>query len=133
MGYSLDTNIVIALIAGNAATRSRIIAQPPGSVFVSSIVLHELMFGAYNSQRIDDNLVRLKRLAFPLLPFDEGDARSAGEVRAYLKRKGTPIGTLDALIAGQARERGLVLVTANVREFERVEGLIVEDWTDRDD
>ena len=129
MGYSLDSNIVIALMAGNPAVRSRIVAQQPGSIFMSTIVLHELMFGAFNSQRTQVNLERLEKLAFPLLLFDDADARAAGEVRATLKRLGTPIGTLDALIAGQARARNLVVVTANYREFERVEGLTVEDWT----
>lgn len=129
MDCSLDSNIVIALMAGNPAVRSRIVERKPGSVFVSSIVLHELMFGAFNSQRVEANLEKLERLAFPFLPFDEGDARSAGEVRAALKRLGTPIGTLDVLIAGQARARDLIVVTANCREFERVEGLAIEDWT----
>ncbi|MFA6117004.1 MAG: type II toxin-antitoxin system VapC family toxin [Sphingomonas sp.] len=129
MGYSLDSNIVIALMAGNSTVRSRIIAQEPGSIFLSSIVLHDLMFGAFNSQRVETNLVKLERLAFPLLPFDEADARAAGEVRAALKRLGSPIGTLDVLIAGQALARDLIMVTANCREFERVKGLLVEDWT----
>jgi tRNA(fMet)-specific endonuclease VapC len=87
------------------------------------------MFGAFNSQRVEANLEKLERLAFPFLPFDEADARAAGEVRAALKRLGTPIGTLDVLIAGQARARDLIVVTANCREFERVEGLAIEDWT----
>jgi tRNA(fMet)-specific endonuclease VapC len=129
MGFSLDSNIVIALMAGNPIVRSRIVAQKPGSIFVSSIVLHELMFGAFNSQRVETNLERLERLAFPLLLFDEADARATGEVRAALKRLGTPIGTLDVLIAGQALARDLTVVTANGREFERVQGLAIEDWT----
>ena len=63
-----------------------------------------------------------------ILPFDEADARAAGEVRAQLERVGQPIGAYDALIAGQAVRRGLTLVTANAREFERVDGLMCEDW-----
>lgn len=129
MGYSLDSNIVIALMARDPAVRSRIVAQEPGSIFISSIVLHELMFGAFNSERVEANLERLERLAFPLLLFDEADSRAAGDIRAALKRLGTPIGTLDTLIAGQARARDLIVVTANRREFECVEGLAIEDWT----
>ena len=63
------------------------------------------------------------------MAFDPEDARAAAEIRADLKRKGTPIGPYDVLIAGQSLARGLTVVTANLREFERVEGLKVEDWT----
>ena len=62
------------------------------------------------------------------MPFDADDARAAGAVRSELESVGLPIGPYDPLIAGQARARRLVLVTANSREFERVEGLICEDW-----
>jgi tRNA(fMet)-specific endonuclease VapC len=65
-----------------------------------------------------------------LLEFDEEDAREAGEIRALLERKGTPIGPYDVIIAAQARRRGALLVTANEREFARVPGLKTEDWAD---
>ena len=63
-----------------------------------------------------------------VLPFDAEDAAHAGDIRAHLERKGTPIGPYDYLIAAQARRRGATLVTANRREFERVPGLMVADW-----
>ena len=66
-----------------------------------------------------------------VVPFDASDARSAGAVRAEPERSGLPIGPYDVLIAGQARVRGLVLVTANAREFARVSGLECEDWSGR--
>lgn len=66
---------------------------------------------------------------FPILDFDQNDAFVAGEIRAALAAKGTPIGPYDVLIAGQAKARGLTLVTNNVGEFNRVENLQVEDWS----
>ena len=64
-----------------------------------------------------------------ILPFDEEDARAAGGIEAELRARGTPIGAYDILMAGQAVRRGLTLVTANVREFSRVQGLRWEDWS----
>jgi len=69
------------------------------------------------------------RIAFEVIPFDASDAREAGAIRADLEAAGRPIGPYDLLIAGQARARGLILVTANCREFERVKGLDCEDWS----
>ena len=133
--YALDTNACIALINGTSVTvRSRLkrALADGGVVCVSTVVLHELWYGVSKSTRREANTERLQMfLAGPLevLPFDEADARAAGEVRAELEREGGPIGAYDALIAGQAVRRGLTLVTANVREFDRVDGLMCEDWT----
>lgn len=128
MGYLLDSNIVIALMAGHRAALLRTAAQRPEQVFLSSIVQHELMFGAFNGAHVERNLKRLSMLAFPVLSFESSDALAAGEIRAKLKRAGTPVGPYDLLIAGQALARNLILVTANTREFERVEGLTLENW-----
>jgi tRNA(fMet)-specific endonuclease VapC len=95
---------------------------------VSSVVIHELRYGASKSARQAENHARIDALRFEVAPFDARDARQAGEVRAALERAGTPIGGYDLLIAGQALARDLVLVTRNVREFERVAGLRIEDW-----
>ena len=65
-----------------------------------------------------------------VVPYTQGDADEAGELRAELEREGRPIGAYDVLIAGQARGRGATLVTHNTREFERVAGLTLEDWED---
>lgn len=92
--------------------------------------MHELYFGAYRSQRRERNLALVDALRFEVLPLDLEDARQAGEVRASLAALGTPIGAYDVLIAGQARARGLVLVTRNVREFSRVPGLACDNWHD---
>lgn len=130
--HLLDTNAVIALIARRSdALLTRVEACHPGSIAVSSIVAHELWYGAYRSQKVAFNLETLRLLFtdLPILDFDREDARVAGDIRADLARQGTPIGPYDVLIAGQAKARGLTLVTNNTGEFERVAGLHVEDWT----
>ena len=95
---------------------------------MSSIVSHELAFGAYNSQRVDQNLQIVEALEFDVLELSKSDAHEAGKIRAALKKQGTPIGPYDVLIAGQAVARSLILVTNNMKEFKRVQGLNVEDW-----
>jgi len=132
IAYVLDTNAVIVLLAGKSARLSQaVFAQTPGVVGLPSIVAHELYFGAFRSRRVAHNLETLRLLTrdLPVLDFDDLDARVSGEVRAALAAQGTPIGPYDALIAGQAKARKLTLVTNNAREFARVAGLSVEDWT----
>jgi tRNA(fMet)-specific endonuclease VapC len=88
--------------------------------------------GIAKSARRNDNIERLAiflQLPITIVPFDAEDAEEAGDIRAVLERAGTPIGPYDVLIAGQARRRGAVLVTANTREFARVPGMKTEDWT----
>jgi len=129
MPYLLDTHAVIAVLndtTSRAAARLR--AERPSEVAVSAIVMHELFYGAFRSARRDRNLDLVDRLRFAVLDFSKEDAREAGEVRALLAAQGTPIGPYDILIAGQARARGLVLVTRNTGEFARVPGLRIEDW-----
>jgi tRNA(fMet)-specific endonuclease VapC len=132
--YSLDTNACIALINGTSiGVRRRFrraIAQ--GSVIcISGIVVHELWYGVGKSARRESNTERVQTFLsgpFEVLPYDEADARATGEVLAQLERVGTPVGAYDAMIAGQAVRRGLTLVTANTREFGRIEDLMWEDW-----
>lgn len=95
----------------------------------SSISVFELYFGAFKSARRDENMLKLESLDLEIVLFDADDARHAGVIRAALRERGTPIGPYDLLIAGQARARDLTLVTNNLREFQRVAGLRVEDWT----
>ncbi len=129
MGYLLDTNAVIAVLKdADSPVGARLRREAPGEVFVSAIVLHELFYGAFKSARVERNVALVDRLRFGVLEFSVEDARAAGRVRAALAAKGTPIGPYDVLIAGQAVARGLVLVTRNLGEFERVEGLVTESW-----
>lgn len=134
MNYLLDTNACIALINGSpASVRQRLEwALKEGAVVaVSAVVVFELWYGAAKGTRRQANRQRLETfIAGPLdlLPFDEEDARFAGEIRATLEAAGTPIGAYDLLIAGQALRGGSTLVTANTAEFSRVAELRWEDW-----
>ncbi len=129
MRYLLDANAVIALLNDTTSPIARRVRRhAPRDFGVSAIVIHELYYGAFKSQRVEQNVARVDALQFSVLEFDEEDARQAGQIRAHLASTGTPIGPFDVLIAGQARARGLTLVTHNTSEFQRVPGLIVEDW-----
>jgi tRNA(fMet)-specific endonuclease VapC len=126
--YLLDTNALIGLLKRHPGLVKRARQNAPQDFAVSSIVAHELFFGAYKSQRQAENLARVDNIQFEVLDFDKEDARQAGEVRAVLAKVGTPIGPYDVLIAGQAKARDLTLITQNTAEFSRVEGLRIEDW-----
>ncbi len=129
MRYLLDANAVIALLNDTTSPIARRIRRcAPRDVGVPAVVIHELYYGAFKSQRVETNVARVDALQFTVLEFDQEDARQAGEIRAHLASKGTPIGPYDVLVAGQARARKLTLVTHNTSEFQRVEGLRVEDW-----
>ncbi len=128
MKFLLDTNAVIALMKGESRVTERLRQHAPQDFGMPAIVAHELFYGAYRSQRREQNLARVQALQFEVLDLDLEDARRAGEIRALLSEAGTPIGPYDVLIAGQALARSLTLISRNTREFKRVESLRVEDW-----
>lgn len=132
MRFLLDTNAVIELLRQpNGLLRQRVRAHDPSEIGLSAIALHELYYGAFKSDRQEQNVILVDGLRFEIVEFDGEDSRHAGEIRAALAKRGTPIGPYDVLIGGQARARELILVTANVGEFRRIEGLTVEDWSQR--
>lgn len=129
MRYLLDTNAAIGLLndtTSKLAQRAR--RERPADIAISAIVTHELFYGAFRSRRAAANVALVEALQFAVIAFDKEDSRAAGEIRALLADKGTPIGPYDVLIAGQARARNLILVTHNSGEFKRVSGLRCEDW-----
>jgi tRNA(fMet)-specific endonuclease VapC len=129
MRFLLDANVVIGLLndaTSKLARRAR--RERPADITISAIVAHELFYGAFKSQRATQNVASIDSLQFEVLEFDKEDARQAGEVRALLAARGTPIGPYDVLIAGQAKSRNLILVTNNTDEFGRVPGLRLDDW-----
>jgi tRNA(fMet)-specific endonuclease VapC len=135
MNYMLDTNVCIALINESSSNvRARVIqaVRSNATLTTSTIVAHELWYGVAKSQLVAQNARALTVFLsrdIVVLDYSEQDAQAAGEIRSELESKGQRIGEYDTLIAGQAFARNLILVTANTREFERVKGLIVEDWT----
>jgi tRNA(fMet)-specific endonuclease VapC len=130
MTVLLDTNLCIELIRGNPAVRQKLTEIPFREVVLSSVVVAELVHGAVRSQRRAENLESVLAFvsAFECWPFDNQAAIVYGEIRFALERQGATIGPLDLLIAATARSRGAAVATRNRREFERVEGLIVEVW-----
>lgn len=130
MRYLLDTNILIAAMKGHAEVRERLETTPLADLWLSCIVLGELEFGAEKSAYAERNRGRLAELAsrLPLLGVDAGATRHYGRIRVGLERQGTPIGANDLWIAAQALSAGAILVTDNLREFQRVPDLAVENW-----
>ena len=130
--FLLDTNICIHLLnQADARVRCHFEARSPMEIALCSVVKAELWFGAWRSQRVDANLQRLRMFFAPLhsLPFDDRCAEHYGSIRADLAARGRAIGPNDLLIAATARAHGAVLVTNNTREFDRITGLALEDWT----
>jgi tRNA(fMet)-specific endonuclease VapC len=128
--YMLDTNLCIRVLRDRpAGLRDRFNAHGD-SLAISTVVLYELLYGAERSARPDHNRREVERFASRLdvLTFDAAAAAHAAEIRAVLQRDGRMIGAYDLQIAGHARSRGLVVVTGNLREFDRVDGLRCEDW-----
>jgi tRNA(fMet)-specific endonuclease VapC len=134
LSYLLDTNVCILLLentGGQVRSKFEEAALEGESLFLPSIVLFELQYGVERSAYPFANLQRLARFlrdGIEVLPFTSSDAASAAAIRSSLEKQKQPIGPYDTLIAGQALARGLTLVTANVGEFARVEGLKWEDW-----
>jgi len=130
--YLLDTNIVIYTMKNRPQQVKRRFQQHHGQMGISTVTLGELVFGAEHSQEVERNLADIEAMAARLevMPFDKKAAYHFGQIRAELYRTGHPIGPYDMMIAGQARAIGLILVTNNVKEFERVQGLLLEDWSE---
>lgn len=129
--YMLDTNICIFTVKNRPQQVRDAFNSRHGQLCISSISLMELIYGAEKSAMPEKNLSVVEGFAARLevLDYDQVAASHTGQLRAELARIGTPIGQYDQLIAGHARSRGLILVTNNRREFDRVPGLRVEDWT----
>jgi len=132
MIYMLDTNTCIALIKQKSEkTLKHFRSQSIGDIGISTITLAELRHGVEKSRFVEKNQQALDEFLLPLeiADFDEEAASAYGLVRTGLESAGTPIGPLDTQIGAHALSLGAVLVTNNVREFKRIKGLKVIDWT----
>lgn len=131
MPWMLDTNICIYIIKQKPASAlAKFNSTVPGQVVLSSITLAELEYGARKSAAVDKNLAALHQFLIPfdILPFDYNAAIEYGIIRAELEARGTPIGSLDTLIAAHAKSVNHILVTNNEKEFNRVNSLQIENW-----
>ena len=128
--YMLDTNICIVTIKNRPEQVREAFKRHSGQLSISTVTLMELIYGAEKSANPERNLADVEGFAARLevLPYEAQAAAHSGQLRAELARIGKPIGPYDQMIAGHARAQGLILVTNNLREFERAPGLRVEDW-----
>ena len=133
MTYMLDTNICIYAIKNRPEiVLQRLKENMQNGLCISAITLAEMQHGVEKSAQPEKNAAALMRFVsiLQVLPFDDGAAVEYGKVCAHLQRRGTPIGPMDTLLAAHAKAEGLTIVTNNVREFERVPGLKIENWAE---
>ena len=131
MKYLLDTNACIRYINGRAPrVRDQVNSKSSSDIVISAITKGEMYYGSSKSQTPERSRAKQDGFLrqFESIPFDDDAAEEYGGIRAYLEKRGTPIGRHDMLIAAVARARGLIVVTHNISEFERIPGLNVEDW-----
>ena len=131
MRFMLDTNTCIFAINDVAAVRSHFVNKYHTGFTISAITEAELWFGVENSAKPMKNAGTLRAFlaTVEIMPFETLAAAEYGRVRVKLKRAGTPIGDRDTLIAAHAKSLGFTLVTNNIREFQYVDKLLIEDWT----
>lgn len=128
--YLLDTNTVIDYLRGRGAVATRLLAVRPELIAVSALVAHELLVGCERVPGATQQRASVEGFlaCVKVVPFGSDEARHAARVAARLAAAGTPIGPIDTLVAGTALAHGAILVTRNLREFARVEGLVIECW-----
>ena len=132
MKFMLDTNICIYIIRNKPIkVRNKFATVEPKNVCISSITSSELWYGIHKSANFEKNAIALEKFLSPLtiLNYDERASKTYGDIRSKLESKGNVIGSMDLLIAAHAASQNLTLITNNVREFKRVKGLNVENWT----
>jgi tRNA(fMet)-specific endonuclease VapC len=133
MKYLLDTNTCIYLIKRKPAQVIRkMMKMKTEEIGVSTITLSELQYGIEKSNFPEKNQMALLEFLIPfgILDFDQKAAGMYGRIRSTLEKKGKPIGSMDMLIAAVAKSERLILVTNNVKEFMRIEGLMIENWVE---
>ena len=130
--YLLDTNIVIYVLKRRPIEVLETFNANAERMAISAITLAELMHGAEKSRHVEQNLATVEDFCSRLevLPYGAKAAQHYGSIRAALEKQGLPIGVNDLHIAAHARSEGLALVTNNLGEFERVPGLLAENWVD---
>ena len=128
--YMLDTNICIYVIKNRPEGLRERFNRLADQLCISAVTLAEIIYGAEKSARQIENIEVVDQFAARLdvLPFGERAATHYGQIRADLERAGHPIGLHDTMIGGHARSEGLTLVSNNVREFQHIEGLRIDNW-----
>ena len=128
--YLLDTDTCISVLKQRSGVAERFAKQGPSTIFLSAISYHELLYGALHSDAVDRHLRLVEHFVAPLtiLPFTRQSAIHSSRIKQDLSARGQRIGPMDTLIAAHGLEHELIVVTGNLSEFRRVDGLHVEDW-----
>ena len=131
MSCLLDTDTCIYWLRNRQSVRERVREIGWNKISICVITVAELYYGAYNSNRVTENLARAEFFIqnLPVLPLNDTALRRFGELKAELRRTGQPIADFDLLIASVALAAGYILVTNNTRHYERITGLQLENWT----
>ncbi len=130
--YLLDTNICIyAINKKYHSVTEKLSLIPKKNIYISTVVISELMFGAEKSKWGAKTRMKMEEFLFPfnIIPFTREDAETCRKIRAYLAKKGKPIGFYDVMIATQGISRGFTVITHNTEEFSRIQNIKIEDWT----
>jgi len=130
--YLLDTDTVIYSLKGDPAVKKNLREHLHDPMKMSVITLMELYYGAHKSQKIASNLAKIKTLenSFEIVPISEKSAEVFGIIKAQLEKAGSPLDDFDLIIASCALSDNLMLVTNNVKHFQRIEGLKLTNWTE---
>lgn len=128
--YVLDTNTLIYFFKGSGRVAERMLNEAPTDIGIPAVVIFELLTGIAKSVSPRKRTGQLDSLldAIKVLPFSIEEAKSSAAIRSQLENKGTPIGPFDVLIAGTAMANRAILVSHNLAEFNRIDGLKTEDW-----
>jgi tRNA(fMet)-specific endonuclease VapC len=130
MKYVLDTKTLIYFFKGVGKVKNRLLSIPPSEIVLPAIVLFEMELGIAKSSSPRKRVSQLEEFTslVNIIPFGPAEAKTAAQIRAKLEKKGIPVGPYDVLIAACAKTNNLILVTHNLKEFKRIEGLRLEDW-----
>jgi len=128
--YILDTDTCIYWLKGREGIREKVLQIVPDNLRITMVTLAELKYGAYNSQKVPENLQNIENFlkTVSVLPFDQESADRFGKIRVHLRRSGQVIDDFDILIAAATLIHGGVLVTSNTEHFKRIPGLVLENW-----
>ena len=131
MIYFLDTCICVHILNGNTKCMDKVEEKGIVAVYLPSVVVAELFYGAYKSMKCEQNLEKIQQFIrqFKVVGFNNDAVEVYGEIRTELERKGNAIGSNDFFIAATAKAHNAIFVTNNTREFSRIPDLTIEDWT----
>jgi tRNA(fMet)-specific endonuclease VapC len=130
VSYLLDTDTCIYWLNGRQLVKDRLLAVGWHQVGICVITVAELYYGAYNSNRVEENLARVEEFIknISIIPLDNISLKLFGQLKAELRRRGQPIADFDLLIASVALAENYILVTNNTRHYSRISGLQLENW-----